>query len=274
MLNAIRKRRAVRQVGFWWHSIDLGDGVVTPGFKSPELLAAELEAVDMPKELGGRSVLDVGGWDGFYAFEAERRGAERVVIVDHPIWATDTAAWFAYAGDRRRPGDPTPDPKLLDIWDPVGLPGRRGFDLAHRILASSVEPVVVDLETSELERLGTFDVVLYLGVLYHMENPMHALRQLSAVTHGMAIIETEAVVLPDWEHEAIWRFFPGAELNNDPSNWWAPNLSALGGALNAAGFQRVDVKVGPPTAPGDGGPQHYRAIVHAFKEGHETVSAA
>src|SRR5262245_36578224 len=81
MLAALRKRRAVHRVGFWWHSIDLGDGVTTPGFKSPETLAGELDAIGLPTDLTGRSVLDVGGWDGWFAFEAERRGAGRVAVL-------------------------------------------------------------------------------------------------------------------------------------------------------------------------------------------------
>jgi tRNA (mo5U34)-methyltransferase len=250
MFSAMRKRRAVQQVGYWWHSIDLGDGVVTPGFKTPELLANELQAIDMPEDLMGRSVLDVGTWDGFYAFEAERRGARRVVVVDHFVWSGDITA--LQSGE----------------WDPKRLPGKRGFDLAHDTLQSNVEVVVADFMTMDTDALGIFDVVLYLGVLYHMEDPMRALRRLCGVTGGVAIIETEAIVIPGFEHTPMWRFFPGAELNSDSSNWWAPNLSALTGALDAVGFHRVEVKVGPPPAllEAAGGPHHYRAIVHAFKD--------
>ena len=250
MFSAKRKRRAVEQVSSWWHSIDLGDGVVTPGYKTPELLARELQAIDMPEDLTGRCVLDIGTWDGFYAFEAERRGARRVVVVDHFVWAGDAA--------------PLPSGE----WDPERLPGKRGFDLAHETLQSSVDTVVADFMTMDTDALGIFDVVLYLGVLYHMEDPMRALRRLRGVTGGVAIIETQATVIPGFEHTPMWGFFPGAELNNDSGNWWAPNLSALKGALGAVGFDRVEVKVGPPTAllEAAGGPHDYRAIVHAFSD--------
>lgn len=69
-------QREVNSVPFWWHSIDLGDGVVTPGYKTPEMLARELDAMRLP-DVRGSTVLDIGGWDGFFAFEAERRGAPR-----------------------------------------------------------------------------------------------------------------------------------------------------------------------------------------------------
>ena len=91
--------------------------------------------------------------------------------------------------------------------------------------------------TCDLAALGRWDVVLYLGVLYHMEEPLTALRRVAAVTGELAIVETEAIVVPGLEHEALWRLFPGAELNGDVSNWWAPNLTGLLGALRAAGVR-------------------------------------
>ncbi|HWI06193.1 MAG TPA: hypothetical protein VNT54_01600, partial [Solirubrobacteraceae bacterium] len=90
-----RLRQKVDSVPFWWHSIDLGHGVVTPGHKSADALRAELDALALP-DLRGRSVLDVGGWDGFFAFEAERRGAARVAVVDHYMWSMDSPGQQAY----------------------------------------------------------------------------------------------------------------------------------------------------------------------------------
>jgi len=71
-----RLQARVDDVAFWWHSIDLGHGVRTAGHKSADALRAELDALALP-DLTGKSVLDIGGWDGFFAFEAERRGAAR-----------------------------------------------------------------------------------------------------------------------------------------------------------------------------------------------------
>jgi tRNA (mo5U34)-methyltransferase len=260
------KRRRVNRVRFWWHSIDVGDGVVTPGFKSPDVLADELEAIGLPDRLDGRSLLDVGGWDGFFAFEAERRGARPVTVVDHYMWAMDSPGQQAYWRDCRDRGV-TPRPyHETEFWHPDTLPGKAGFDTARSLLGSGVRDIVADFMDCDLAELGAWDVVLYLGVLYHIEDPMRALRRLRAVTRELAIIETEAVVVPGFEHEAMWRFFPGAELNADVSNWWAPNLAGLCGALEAAGFARVDVRRGPPAAllETPGGPHGYRAVVSAF----------
>jgi tRNA (mo5U34)-methyltransferase len=267
VLSKGRRRRLVDQVGFWFHSIDVGHGVTTPGFKSAERLAAELETMELPADLTGRCVLDIGGWDGFFAFEAERRGAARVAVLDHYTWSLDLVGQQAYwrqcieAGVHPEPYHET------EYWQPDTLPGKAGFDTARSLRGSGVQEIAVDFMDCELAAVGSWDVALYLGVLYHMEDPLRALRRLAAVTGDVAIIETEAVVVPGHEDDALWRFFPGAELNGDASNWWAPNLTGLLGALSAAGFERVEVKAGPPAEllVADGDPQHYRAVVHALK---------
>src|ERR1700720_4280357 len=67
----------------WYHTIDLGDGVITRGVDDTPLRLARL---DLPESLSGLSVLDVGAWDGFFSFEAERRGASRILAADHCSW--------------------------------------------------------------------------------------------------------------------------------------------------------------------------------------------
>jgi tRNA (mo5U34)-methyltransferase len=263
-------RRALRDrvaaVPFWFHSIDLGGGVVTPGHKSAGALRAELDAMALP-DLRGKSVLDIGGWDGYFAFAAEQRGAARVAVVDHYMWSMDSRGQQAYWRRCMSEGV-TPRPyHETEFWQPETLPGKRGFDLAREALGSRVEAIVADFMTCDLAELGDWDVVLYLGVLYHMEEPLTALRRVAAVTRRLAVVETEAIVVPGLEHEALWRFFPGAELNADVSNWWAPNLTALAGALQAAGFASAQPTLGPSAVlvAAAGGPHHYRLTVHAAK---------
>jgi tRNA (mo5U34)-methyltransferase len=263
-----RKLRAYADgVGFWWHSIDLGHGVVTPGAKTPEVLAAELAALDLPP-LQGKTVLDIGGWDGYFAFEAERRGAARVAVLDEYMWAMDVPAQQAYWRECKARGvAPEPYHERPDLWHPDTMPGKAGFDAAREALGSKVEDIVADFATCDLAAVGEWDVTLFLGVLYHLRDPLGGLTRLAQLTKEVAIVETEAFAMPAVEREAMWRFFPGAELNADVSNWWAPNIAALVGALEAAGFARTQVKLGPAReqVEGEGGPHHYRAIVHAFK---------
>jgi tRNA (mo5U34)-methyltransferase len=241
----------VAAVPFWWHSIDLGDGVVAPGVKTPDRLAAEWSALDLG-DLSGRSVLDIGAWDGFFSFSAERAGPSRVVALDFHAWgATQQAAHVR--------GYESSVPNQLQLDD---LPGRAGFDLAKRLLGSRVEPVVADFTTVDLSTVGSFDVVLFLGVLYHLEDPLGALRRLRTLTDGIALIETAAVSIPDHLEANLWEFYPSDELGGDPTNWWAPSAPALVAACRAAGFADAEVLLGPPLGSPDA-ILRYRAVVRA-----------
>jgi len=266
-----KKRDQLRQmadsVPSWWHSIDLGRGVVTPGVKSAADLEAELAALHLPP-LKGKTFLDVGAWDGYFSFAAERRGARRVVALDHYVWNMDLVAQVEYWQECQEKGIvPRPYETIPSVWRPDELPGKRGFDTAHAALGSRVESRVADFMTMDLDELGEFDVVLYKGVLYHMENPFAALRRVAQVTGELAIIETAAVLVPGFEHCAVCEFYESDELNFDPSNWWAPSTKALHGMCRAAGFARVEAVYGDPdasgTAPGE--VIRYRTVAHAWK---------
>lgn len=248
----------------WYHEIDLGEGVVTPGGKPRSDIAREWELFALG-DLTGRSVLDIGGIDGAYAFRAERDGAARVAVLDHYLWSTDADHYTRIYHQHVDAGATPPAPHESPAWHPGTLPARWRFDTARQALGSRVEAITLDFGDCDLGAVGTWDVVLYLGVLYHMPDPVGALRRVAAVTREQAIIETEAMVVRG-HPEALWRFFPGGELNNDRTNWWAPNLAALLGLLGAAGFSNAEVLAGEPAHdhPGDG-PHHYRAIVRAIK---------
>jgi tRNA (mo5U34)-methyltransferase len=188
----------------WHHSIDLGNGLVTPGNVDN---MTKLARLGFPERFDGLSVLDIGAWDGFYSFEAERRGADRVLATDHFCW--------------NGPGPGT----------------KQGFDLAHQALGSRVEQLEIDPLDLDREQIGEFDVVLFLGVLYHLKYPMEVLERVAAVTRkgGLAIIETHVDML----HllRPAMAFYPGRELGNDPTNWIGPNPAAVIGMATAAGFE-------------------------------------
>lgn len=199
-------RREVDQVD-WWHTIDLGDGIVTPGRGgSPQLL----ERIRMPDDMTGRTVLDIGTFDGAVAFEAERRGAKRVVAVDHRV--------------------------------------PPGFLVAHRALNSSVEFQEADVHRLDPERLGVFDIVFYLDVIYHLPNPMASLERVRGVTGDTMILETEGAL--DWMETPAAQFVGSADAMRDSAlNWWYPNMPCLTAMVQAAGFGRVEPVAGPPPAP-------------------------
>ncbi len=228
---------------FWWHSIDLGLGVTTRGAKPAEQLQAELESFRLP-DLTDKSFLDIGAWDGFFSFQAERRGARPVVALDHYVWS-----W-----------NPRPGLNRADLPDK-----KRGFELAREALGSEVRVRVGDFMTMDLDELGEFDVVLFAGVLYHLQSPLDALRRVARVTRELAIIETAAVNVPGFEERALCEFYESDELGGDPSNWWAPNAAALRGLCRAAGFRDATTF----KSPGEGAEARelgrYRLVAHARK---------
>ena len=230
----------VAAVPFWWHSIDVGDGVVTGGHKSADLLAREWAEMRLP-DLTGKSVLDIGAWDGFFSFEAERRGAANVVALDHYVWSLDLGAQQKYWRECMEQGvSPEPYHTMPELWQPDRLPGKVGFDTAHRLRGSRVESRVADFMEADVDALGTFDVVFYLGVLYHMRYPLQALERLARVTGEVAVIETEMIVTGHDDH-ALVEFYETNELAGDVSNWWAPNAYALAAMCRSAGFSSCEV---------------------------------
>jgi tRNA (mo5U34)-methyltransferase len=249
----------------WYHEIDLGNGVLTPGMMSRADITREWELFALG-DLTGRSVLDIGGIDGAYAFRAERAGASRTAVLDHYLWSTDAERYRHIYHEHIDAGTIPPAPHESDAWHPDTTPTRWRFDTAKQALRSQVDAMPLDFSNCDLDTVGTWDVVLYLGVLYHMPDPVRALRRVAAVTKQQAIIETEAMFIRG-HPEALWRFFPAGELNNDRSNWWVPNIDALMGLIGAAGFSNAQVLAGEPTddeRPGEG-PHHYRAIIRAIK---------
>jgi len=267
----------------WYHTIQLAPGVVTPGRAPLVAWEAELRDLQLPS-LAGKTVLDIGAYDGFFSFSAERLGAARVVAMDHYIWSSDMVGYMDEWRSMRAAGGTLASPHETRWWQPSELPGRRPFDAARACLGSAVEPVVGDFMTIEPASVGQFDVVLFLGVLYHLEDPLLALRKVAQFVKpgGVCIVETEAMEIPGSGDRALCEFFPGQELNDDSSNWWAPNAAALDGLCRAAGFGTVQVLPGrKPVVPWRRAakalkhavahlpltsiPIRYRAIAHAVR---------
>jgi len=205
----------------WWHSIDLGEPFgVTPG-----RVTQRTDLMRIPKDLTGKTVLDVGCWDGVYSFEAERNGAKEILATDSWVWVNH---------------------KTKD----------KGFHLAKKILKSNVKSKFVDVLELSPEAVGTFDLVFFMGVLYHMIHPLVALEKVSSVTKSHLIVETLIDLrIEDLSFPAL-AFYPKGEVRNDPTCWFGPNRLAVRAMLEVVGFKEII------EYPGIGGG---RKIFHAFK---------
>ncbi len=271
-MPATRKRRAVNKaaetVPFWYHSIDLFDGIASSGQKKADELARDWAALGVP-DLRGKSVLDVGAWDGYFSFRAEEAGAERVVALDHYAWSIDFARQQDYLDECKFNGvAPAPFHTMPSMWKPDELPGKVGFDTAHRARDSKVESVVGEFMTMDLDRLGRFDVVFYVNGFSRTRHPLLALERLAKVTNQVLLVQTEAVVVPGFEHKSFCEFFETNELKADMGLWWAPNRRALTGMCRAVGFTKVESRDDARSRPPRNDALHrYPLVLRAWKGG-------
>jgi tRNA (mo5U34)-methyltransferase len=213
----------VRALPFWYHKIALPHGVVTPGYAP-----IDAAAYRVPERLDGKRVLDVGAWDGYWSFEALKRGAREVVAIDD--FSDDGGT--LYNAERR-------------AWQNFDLcRGLLGFDAArcqrHRMSVYEVDE----------KRLGRFDVVFCFGMLYHLRHPLLALDKLGAVCGET--IYVESAILDDYspyrgglghgypDNQMVMEFYPHAEYGQNLTNWWVPTLACLGHMVGSAGFPRIN----------------------------------
>ena len=222
-MDADEIRAGVLALEPWFHQIDLGQGVLT------KACPAATEPIDhpagtwqiikrcLPDDLEGRSVLDVGCNAGFYAIEAKRRNAGRVVGIDSQRMHIRQARFAA---------------RVL------------GLDLEYERMS------VYDLSE---DRVGKFDVTLALGLIYHCKHVILALEKLFQVTGDLLVLESE-VLFPAPSFESYEpalgigrRLHALAYVDNDPSlreavyNWFIPSVDSLKAMLTNVGF--VDVEV-------------------------------
>jgi tRNA (mo5U34)-methyltransferase len=190
----------------WFHSIELpyegGGSIVTPGLVDHCTEEMANGRFGLPLDLTGKKVFDIGCNQGYFSFLAEKRGATVTAI----------------------------DPNQGD-GDNV-----KGFNLAKEAIGSSVEFLAQSLEDTPI--VEPYDICLYYGVLYHLDNPLGSLQLLSEHTKEMAIIET-AIAQSNYGGSRVWEFNPG--FDGDSTNKWYPSLPGLVAALKHVGFKVVEL---------------------------------
>ena len=184
----------------WYQRIDLGGGIFTPG-ETEGATAAKLEMMNLPADMSGMSVLDIGCNEGFFAFESERRGANRVLALDK---SKEAAA---------------------------------KFDLVKRALDSKVDFRRIELTRLKPKETPPFDLVFFLSVFHHLRHPMFVLDHIAKLTGGYAIMEfVEAVPNDGTEPSALVR-----KLSKQGHLHILPTRKFLVEILERAGFAPLEI---------------------------------
>jgi tRNA (mo5U34)-methyltransferase len=245
----------------WHHSIELAPGEVTPGWFDTRGVVGK---VPLPADLSGKRCLDVGTWDGFWAFEMERRGAGEVVAID----IDDPEAW-----------DWPPRERLEQHRHRLAVHGAvkgrgEGFRIAHERLGSRVERRKLSVYDLDPTRLGHFDVVFLGSLLAHLRDPVLALERIRSVCAGVAVIADAVELLPSLRYPRK----PVARLAGlDRPWWWQPNRAALLRMIGSAGFEIEHATQVYFLPPGEGHPRVRRRTLPrklATPQGREEIIAA
>ena len=189
---------------YWFHNFQFSNGVAGGGWDPS---SKKLYHLCLPNQLNGLTVLDVGAYEGFFSFHMKQRGADRVVAADEYVWTAPES------------------------------PAKLHFGGVRKALNSDVEDIATSVENLSLNINTKFDIVLFMGVLYHSPNMIEYLKQVASVTKTVCVIETHLDMLQVEAPAA--EFYPPFTVNNDASNWWGPNIAAVVHMCQRAGFSNV-----------------------------------
>jgi tRNA (mo5U34)-methyltransferase len=208
----------------WYHTLELAPGVLTPGIVDVRPIVSR---VPIPASLEGKRCLDIGTWDGFWAFEMERRGGEvHALDVPDPYrwdWPGRARIRESYEGGKEN----------LELIKKNG----NGFPVARDALGSSVERHEMTVYEISPEALGTFDFVFVGSILLHLRDPIGALERIRTVTRS-EIVFNECI---EYVLSRLLPRTPMARLDvDDRCWWWQPNLAALQSMIEQSGFEILE----------------------------------
>jgi tRNA (mo5U34)-methyltransferase len=204
-----RLESRVKAEPYWFHQIALREDLTTPGWSNP--LVDKVPYYGLPDDMTGMRVLDIGCAEGFFSFEAERRGAREVVAID-------------------------------------SFPGSVGrFNICRDALGSKATAYLTNVYDVSKRTFGTFDLVMFFGVLYHLRHPILALQNIFDVACGTMLLQTASFEEPALGDASAAKFHPfgvesGPEDNRswDPTVFWIPNAACVRDMMKHVGF--VDVE--------------------------------
>lgn len=211
-------RHQIEGQPYFFHKIRLWDDFYTPGWSDVE--HEKLPFFGLPERMDGMRVLDVGCAEGFFSFEAERRGAAEVVAIDS----------FADSIER--------------------------FNLVRLALGSNVRAYLCNVYDLSPRTFGTFDLVMFFGVLYHTKHPWYALEKIASVCSGELLLQTLITDDPTYRDQSLAAFYPFGIESGPPDNrqrdctvFWVPTPECTRNLLHAVGFTGVEDVTATPGKP-------------------------
>jgi tRNA (mo5U34)-methyltransferase len=207
-------RQQVAAEPYWFHRMELFPGLTTPGWSDPA--CEKLPHFGLPADMSGLRVLDVGCADGFFSFEAERRGAAEVVAID-------------------------------SFPDSV-----RRFNIGRAAFGSRATAYLCNVYELNPRGFGTFDLVMFFGVLYHLRHPLLALERILSVCSGRLLLQTLSAEVVGQEETPYARFYPFGMMSgpkdnpqHDPTVFWVANVACVKALAESVGFVDIEAKQHP-----------------------------
>jgi len=212
-------RAAIAKLGPWYHDVQLTPEVSTNPINK-QYMANRWRFLKpfIPDDLTGKTVLDIGCNAGFFSFEMKKRNAARVVGVDIMPHILAQA-------------------RFLSHWFKLPIELR-------------------ELGVYDIESLGQFDLVVFIGVLYHLRHPLYALEKVASVCRETMYLQSllrgdardfEPAENYPFDEQTVFErpefprmYFIEKSFNGDESNWWVPNHSCLKAMARAVGFRKIE----------------------------------
>src|SRR5215467_12463491 len=199
----------VKAEPYWFQKIEVLPGLFSAGWSDP--VVQKLPWFGLPEDLTGMRVLDIGCAEGFFSFEAERRGAREVIGID------------SFPDSIRR------------------------FNIVKAARQSNATAFLMNVYDLEPKRLGTFDLVLFYGVFYHLKHPQYALERIRSICTGELLFQTHMYDEPTLKGRPWARFCPyglmsgGQQELYDPTVFWLFNSTCCVAMLDHLGFENIEI---------------------------------
>jgi len=202
--------KRIKEERYWFHRMELPGGIVTPGWSDPKI--DKLPYFGLPEQMTGMRVLDIGHAEGFFSFEAERRGAAEIIGIEN--------------------------------YPPMA----RKFEICRAALDSRARSHLTSVYDLSPKTFGTFDLVMFFGVLYHLRHPLLALEKIHSVCTGTLLMQTSTCGLESEKALAEFHPFgiqsgPAERPLHDPTCFWFPNTACCKAMLEHVGFKNVEEEV-------------------------------